>query len=88
MGCLPDGRSRYPDTPLQRHPAAVARSVTSVSGLVVMRSSKTKGDLRLEESQIDIPGAQSADTITLADRRRHLPRSGLAKGAFLRKRRT
>jgi len=50
-----------------------------------MRSSKTKGELCLEESEIDILGQQRADITALADHQRHLPGSSLATGASLRK---
>jgi len=42
-------------------------------------------ELCLEESKIDILGRQRADITALADHQRHLPGSGLAADASLRK---
>ncbi|MER9487941.1 hypothetical protein NKI50_18400 [Mesorhizobium sp. M0563] len=51
-----------------------------------MRFSKTRGELCLEESEIDILGQQRADITALADHQRALvPESDLATGASLRK---
>jgi hypothetical protein len=46
---------------------------------------QTEGELCLDEREINIPGEQWADIAALADRRRCLPRAGLAKVASLRK---
>jgi len=50
-----------------------------MNGSIVMRLNTTKGEPRRDESEIGIPGAERAGITALADRRRHLPRSGLAK---------
>lgn len=93
MGVISPSRcgGRYPEATLPRHPAAdrgtpaIALSITGVTGPVLMRFSKTRGELCLEESEIDILGQQRADITTLADHQRHFAGSGLATGASLRK---
>jgi hypothetical protein len=49
---------------------------------------KTKGAVRLDEGELDIPGARRADITAWAGRRRHSPRSALATDASLRKTRS
>lgn len=82
MGVMSPSRcgGRYPEATLHRHPAAdrgtpaIAPSITGVTGPVVMRFSKTRGELCLEESEIDILGRQRADITALADHQRHFCR--------------
>ena len=46
---------------------------------------KTKGEVRLDHNEIDIPDGRQADATALADRRRCLPGASLAFDPELRK---